>query len=81
LEGNFIPRERSLTEDEGLREGFIRTHRANAPLARNSKNRPEQYGIKDGDRFIVGNGIEVKMTRAQDERTVPRSSRPNHLQN
>ncbi|GAB5585184.1 hypothetical protein Unana1_00084 [Umbelopsis nana] len=81
LEGNFIPRERSLTEDEGLREGFIQTHRANAPLGRNSKNRSEQHGIKDGDRFIVGNGIEVKMTRAQDERTVPRSSRPNHLQN
>ncbi|KAG2172310.1 hypothetical protein INT43_004852 [Umbelopsis isabellina] len=77
LEGNFIPRERSLTEDEELREGYIRTN-----SSRTSNTRSEHYGIKDGNRFIVGNGIEVKMTRAQDERTVPpRTSRTNHLQN
>ncbi|KAJ2960819.1 hypothetical protein NQZ79_g3888 [Umbelopsis isabellina] len=77
LEGNFIPRERSLTEDEELREGYIRTN-----SSRTSNTRSEHYGIKDGNRFVVGNGIEVKMTRAQDERTVPpRTSRTNHLQN
>lgn len=77
LEGNFIPRERSLTEDEELREGYIRTN-----SSRTSNSRSDHYGIKDGNRFIVGNGIEVKMTRAQDERTVPpRTSRANHLQN
>ncbi|KAH8553714.1 hypothetical protein BGW37DRAFT_486851 [Umbelopsis sp. PMI_123] len=81
LEENFIPRERSFTEDEGLREGFIKTHRTNAPLGRTIKTHSSERGIKDGDRFIVGNGIEVKMTRAQDERTVPRSSRVNLLQN
>ncbi|KAI8584536.1 hypothetical protein K450DRAFT_267203 [Umbelopsis ramanniana AG] len=81
LEENFIPRERSFTEDEGLREGFIRTHRNNAPLGRVIKTHTPERGIKNGDRFIVGNGIEVKMKRAQDERTVPRSSRVNLLQN
>ncbi|KAG2174590.1 hypothetical protein INT44_006853 [Umbelopsis vinacea] len=81
LEEDFIPRERSFTEDEGLREGFIRTHRNNAPLGRVIKPHASERGIKNGDRFIVGNGIEVKMKRAQDERTVPRSSRVNLLQN
>ncbi|CAO3689003.1 unnamed protein product [Umbelopsis ramanniana] len=81
LEEDFVPRERSFTEDEGLREGFIRTHRSNAPLGRVIKTHTPERGIKNGDRFIVGNGIEVKMKRAQDERTVPRSSRVNLLQN
>jgi hypothetical protein len=81
LEEDFVPRERSFTEDEGLREGFVRTHRSNAPLGRVIKTHTSERGIKNGDRFIVGNGIEVKMKRAQDERTVPRSSRANLLQN